>query len=268
MLAHLLGLPEHPMVTFLTLSIGGLIAFFALASISYGFFFVWQRKRFHPEFEADPESNRLAMFWSVISVFGNAALIAPIHWLVATGHGRVYWDVSEYGWGWLIASVLLMLITTETLIYWIHRALHGNFLYHRLHHIHHKWRKSTPWVGLAFNPLDSFVQGLPHHLCAFLFPIHGLVYLMSVSFVTVWAVMIHDRVSFVRWPFLNNTGHHTLHHWYSDYNFGQYFTFWDRLCGTWKSPFEGCEDVPEGVLAEAWLATRDDEPEPAIRTAA
>jgi lathosterol oxidase len=268
LLAQLLGLPENPFVTFLTLSIGGLVAFFTLASLSYFFFFVWRRETFHPEYEADAKSNRTAMLWSVASVFGNAALIAPIHWLIATGHGKVYWSVAEHGWGWLFASVGLMLVFTETLIYWIHRALHGDFLYSKLHHTHHQWRSSTPFVGLAFNPLDSFVQGLPHHLFAFLFPIHGVVYLMSVSFVTVWAVMIHDRVSFVRWPFLNNTGHHTLHHWYSDYNFGQYTTFWDRLCGTWKSPFVGCEDVPPGVLAEAAWAANDEERAGAVQPAA
>ena len=80
------------------------------------------------------------------------------------------------------------------------------------------------------------------------------VYLVSLSFGYIWAVAIHDRVSFVRWGLVNNTGRHTLHHWYYDYNFGQYTTIWDRLCGTHKSPFEGCEDVPAGVLATAWDA--------------
>ena len=251
MIATLLGLPESPLVTFLIISLGGLVAFFTFAGISYGYFFVWRRDRYHAGFVPNEKENRSAIFWSIASVFGNAALMSPIHWLVAKNYSQIYWNVSDYGWGWLIASVVLMLFCTETMIYWIHRSTHTDFLFRTLHHTHHQWKASTPWVGLAFNPLDAFVQGLPLHLCAFVFPIHAGVFLISLGFVTVWAVMIHDRVSFVRWRFLNNTGHHTLHHYYSRYNYGQYFTFWDRLCGTHKSPFHDCQEVEEGFLAEA-----------------
>lgn len=268
MVSHLLGLPETPLVTFLTLVGGGLSVFFILGALSYMFFFVWRRREFHPEYEADRPSVRKAMKWSAISVIGNAILVAPFHYFLAQGYGGIYWDVGEHGWGWLFGSVLLMLVWGETLIYWIHRALHGDFLFGKLHHIHHQWRESTPWVGVAFHPLDAFFQGLPHHIFAFIFPVHAGVYLLSVSMVAVWAVSIHDRISFVRWPWLNNSGHHTLHHWYSDYNFGQYTTFWDRLCGTHKSPFRDCEDVPEGVLAETWLAARDDTPKVEAQQAA
>ena len=52
--------------------------------------------------------------------------------------------------------------------------------------------------------------------------------------------------SLVRGGLINNTGRHTLYHWYYDYGFGQVTTILDRLCGTHKSPLEGCEDVPEG----------------------
>jgi lathosterol oxidase len=78
--------------------------------------------------------------------------------------------------------------------------------------------------------------------------VHAGVYLASVTFVTLWAVCIHDRVSFIRWPWLNYTDHHTLHHWYSDFNLGQYFTFWDRLVGTYRSPSIDYADVPAGII--------------------
>ena len=91
-------------------------------------------------------------------------------------------------------------------------------------------------MSLSFNPLDSFFQALPHHLCAFLFPLHAGVSLLFISFVTIWAVAIHDRVSLVRHPWLNYTGHHTIHHHFSKYNYGQFFTFWDRVGGTYRAP--------------------------------
>jgi lathosterol oxidase len=254
MLAHLLGLPDHPLVIFLSISIGGILLFLLISSLSYGYFFVLRRDHYHPEYDSDPPEVWRAIKWSLIAVFGNALLISPIHYLIATGHSKVYYAIDDYGWGWLLASILCLLVCTETLIYWIHRVLHGDLLYGPLHRIHHTFKVPTPYVGLSFNPLDSFLQGLPHHALAFILPFHVGLYLFSVAFVTVWAVMIHDRISFVSWWPINNTGHHTLHHWYGTYNFGQYFTFWDRLCGTHRSPFEGCEDVPEGVLRTAWEA--------------
>lgn len=253
MINQLLGLPEHPLATFLTVSTTALLFFFALAGVSYWAFFV--RSRFHPDYDPEDPANRRevreAIKWSVVAVFSQAALLTPIHYLLATGHGRLYSDVSEHGWAWLLVSPLLILVVSETMIYWVHRALHWGPLYRHVHDKHHSFKVPTPFTGLAFRPLDAFAQGFPHHVLAFLVPIHLGVYLVSLAFVAIWAVMIHDRVSFVRWKGINFTGHHTLHHWYETYNFGQYFTFWDRLMGTYRDPEVAYDDIPEGVVVRA-----------------
>ncbi len=250
MILRLLDVPETPLNQFVFLTISGLTLYFTLSGISYLIFFVWGRKRFHPTYVPDPAANRSAMKWGVIGTLGNVLLMMPFHLLIAHGHSKIYWDVADYGWGWLIASFALYLIFTETCIYWIHRWLHTDFAYHRLHKYHHEWRVTTSWASMAFHPLDSFLQALPHHIFGFIFPLHGFIYLVMVSVVSVWSVIIHDRVSFVRLKFLNYTGHHTLHHWFYDYNYGQFFTFWDRLMGTWRDPevAEKEDGVPEGVL--------------------
>jgi len=72
---------------------------------------------------------------------------------------------------------------------------------------------------------------------------------VMVTFVSIRSVLIHDRVSMVRWNVLNYTGHHTLHHWYYHCNYGQFFTFWDRLMGTYRDPaVEKNPELPEGLL--------------------
>jgi len=150
----------------------------------------------------------------------------------------VYFDPARYGYAWLVASFFVYLFLTETFVYWIHRGLHHRSLYTWLHLKHHEFRKPTPFAGVAFNPLDSFLQALPHHVCALLLPVHVSIYMGMLTFVAVWAVLIHDRVSIVRHPFVLYTGHHTIHHHFNKYNYGQFFTFWDRWGGTYKSPFE------------------------------
>lgn len=254
MLIKLLGIDDNPLAIFLVLTTGGLLTYFLVSGLNYLFFFVWLRKRFHPDYVADPIENRKARLWGTISIVGNAVLTMPFHFALAHGWGNLYWDVDDYGWGWLVGSVVLYLVVTETMIYWTHRLLHTEFLYSRLHKHHHQFKVTTSWVGTAFHPLDSFAQAFPHHLCAFLFPVHAVVYLTMVGLVTVWAVLIHDRVSVVRWKFINYTGHHTLHHWYYRYNLGQFTTVWDRIGGTYKDPERRYADLPEGVVVR-WQDT-------------
>lgn len=231
-----LGIDGDPFWTFVFLTVSGYGYYWILAGLSFLLFFVWQKRRFNPDYRTDWAENRNAMKWGFYSITGNAVLTAPIHVLIANGYSKVYYDVGDFGWGYLLLSVVMMLVITETLVYWAHRFLHWGKMWDRIHVYHHQFRKPTPWAGVAFHPLDSFMQGFPHHLCAFLFPMHVDVYLASVALLTLWAVSIHDRVSIVRWGAINYAGHHTMHHYYNDYNYGQYTTFWDRLCGTYRSP--------------------------------
>jgi len=246
-LVEALGLPNHPVVVFLFLTTAGFLYFFILAAISYLIFFVWKKDRFHPGHEHDPKETRRAIKWSLLSISGNALLMMPVELGVAAGWSKLYFDPLAHGWGWLVAQCFLILAITETLIYWAHRFLHTDWMYHNIHKPHHSFVVTTPWAGVAFNPLDSFLQALPHHLCIFLFPVNAYVYLIFVSFLTMWAVMIHDRLSFFPSAVVNYTGHHTLHHWYYDCNFGQFFTFWDRLMGTYRNPETDAEDCPPEV---------------------
>lgn len=210
--------------------------YFVLSGLHYLLIFTALRRRLGITDVPPVRETLRAIRTSLGSNLGNAVLTAPIQWAIVSGHSRVYFRVDEYGVAWLIASVLLVLIVTETMIYWIHRGLHLPWLYARLHRQHHAFRRPTPWVSNAFHPLDSFAQALPYHLCAFLFPLHVGVYLGMFMFVMVWTVLIHDRTTLSRAWAINHTERHTIHHWYNKDNYGQFFTFWDRVCGT-------CRDV-------------------------
>jgi lathosterol oxidase len=250
MLLELLGLETTPFNQFISLAVGGVGFYFLISGLSYLIFFVWGKKRFHPDYAENKEELRHQMKWGVIGVIGNAALMLPLTYMMATGHSQAYFDVSERGWPYLIGSIVVYVAFTETCIYWTHRWLHTDFGYKHLHHIHHEWRTTTSWVSMAFHPVDSFLQALPHHLMIFLIPLHGSIYFVMLTFVSIWSVIIHDRVSIVRWGAINYTGHHTLHHWYYTCNYGQFFTFWDRLMGTHMDPAkeEKNPEVPEGLL--------------------
>ena len=189
----------------------------------------------------DPEKNARtsdgdAMKLSIVSILGNALLTSPILVLIFQGSTQVYFQVTDYGWAYLLLSIVALLLFTETVVYWLHRALHLRAPYRLLHGYHHSFRTPTPWVSFAFHPLDSYIQALPYHIFVFLFPIHIGVYLVALVFVTLWTFFIHEPAPFFSDRWMNSTSHHEIHHACNKYNYGQFFTFWDKLGKTYRSP--------------------------------
>lgn len=103
---------------------------------------------------------------------------------------------------------------------------------------HHQWVVPTPFASHAFHFVDGYIQSLPYQVVLFVVPLHKYLYFALFTFVNLWTVLIHDNEFFVFSDIFNSAAHHTAHHLYFSYNFGQYFTFWDKLGGTYRSPDE------------------------------
>jgi len=155
------------------------------------------------------------------------------------GHTKLYNNVGDYGWAYLVFSVPFFLLFTDYCIYWIHRWLHVPALYKHIHKPHHKWIIPTPWASHAFHPVDGFAQSIPYHLFTLLFPMQRHLYLLMFVLVNCWAIFIHDSDMITGHPLehaINGPAHHTLHHLYFVCNYGQYFTFADRAGGSYRHP--------------------------------
>jgi len=149
------------------------------------------------------------------------------------GYSRLYDKVEGIsGWIYLIATVILYLLFTDTCIYWIHKWLHHPLLYAPIHKLHHKWILPTPYAAYAFHPVDGFAQSMPYHMFIFVVPFQKELYMTMFLFVIGWTISIHDGAAYYGGKIINGAEHHTIHHKFFNYNYGQYFTFWDRVCGT------------------------------------
>jgi sterol desaturase/sphingolipid hydroxylase (fatty acid hydroxylase superfamily) len=138
--------------------------------------------------------------------------------------------------GWL----LLVLVVHDTWFYWSHRLTHHPALFRHVHRLHHRSRNPSPFAALAFHPLDALVQIIWAVPLGLLAPIPSSVWL-AFAFVAMFInVLGHCGVElyprgWAKHPvlgWLNSTTAHDQHHLRLDANFGLYFTFWDRLCGT------------------------------------
>lgn len=218
--------------TVITATFGALL-YLSFATLSY--LFVFDRDTFnHPRFLKNQVTLEITQALSAIPFM--SLCTAP--WFVAEvrGYSRMYLEVEKHGWLYLILQYPMFLMFTDFGVYLIHRGLHHKWLYKRLHKPHHKWIMPSPFASHAFHPLDGYFQSLPYHIFPFIFPLNKISYLILFTFINFWTIMIHDGEFLVNSPVINGTACHTVHHLYFNYNYGQFFTFWDRVGGSYRRP--------------------------------
>ncbi|KXS22022.1 hypothetical protein M427DRAFT_92655 [Gonapodya prolifera JEL478] len=222
---------------FVFVYIGAWAMYLSCAGLSYWFLFDHNLKK-HPKFLKNQVQLEL---WTCFKNF-HYLVLYTVPWFVGEvrGYSKLYERIEDHPWGWwyIPISVVWFLVFTDWLIYWAHRFLHHPWVYPRVHKVHHMWKVPTPFASHAFNALDGYMQSLPYHLFAFLFPLQKYVYLILFVGVNIWTISIHDQLFISRNHIINSTAHHTIHHRDFNYNFGQYFTFWDWISGTYRDPLD------------------------------
>jgi sterol desaturase/sphingolipid hydroxylase (fatty acid hydroxylase superfamily) len=166
--------------------------------------------------------------------------------------GIVAWGWAEHGWtliytGWNAyplwyapLSLMLYLFAHDTWFYWTHRLLHRPRWFHIAHTAHHASRPPTAWAAMSFHPLEALTGAVVIPALVFVIPIHaamllavlGIMTLMGVTNHMGWDIFprgfAHSRLG----GWLITASHHQKHHDQYRCNYGLYFRFWDRLCGT------------------------------------
>jgi len=177
---------------------------------------------------------------------------------IQTGILNLYDDPAQYGWLWFALSFPLILVVHDAYFYWTHRAMHHPKLFRYFHRTHHKSHTPTPWAAYAFDPAEAWVQAIFLPIYLLVVPTNGIVVVFFLIFMITRNVMGHAGYELhPRWwmtnpltRFNNTTAHHDLHHETAHWNYGLYFTWWDRLMGTehpdYKKRFDAAwENVPQ-----------------------
>jgi len=205
---------------------GAVFFYLSISSMSYYYYYRLNRDRYYPATlpkDLTPQI-RVEIGIAMRSFPIMAIAFSPFTFGVTRGWSKMYYNVEDYGWTYLVFSVVLFLIVTDCVIYWIHLALHTPFLYNHVHKPHHTYRYTTPFSSHAFHWADGWAQGIPYYLFVYFFPFHWLVWILMFVFVNFWTIMIHDQVDFTgQFKFIQSTGHHTIHHSHFKYNYGQFY---------------------------------------------
>lgn len=177
---------------------------------------------------------------SAITAMVFACIGVGLYWIKSMGFTRIYTDVHQFGWVYLLFSFFLLTIIHDTYFYWIHRLMHHPRWFKVLHRVHHKSTNPTPWASLAFHPLEAIVEIGIVPLAVFIIPVHPIAMLLFATWSLIWNVVGHLGFElfpqgFVHHPifrWFNTSTHHNMHHQKSNCNYGLYYNFWDTVMGT------------------------------------
>ena len=179
--------------------------------------------------------------WSLASaaIYGIPAGVVAWGW-AERGWTRIYSDIGDYPLWYLPLSLFLYLAAHDTWFYWTHRLLHRPRWFRAAHAVHHASRPPTAWAAMSFHPLEALSGAVVIPVLVFLVPIHVGMLLAVLLIMTVMGVtnhmgwemfpraLVHSKAG----SWLITASHHQRHHDEYQCNYGLYFRFWDRVCGT------------------------------------
>ena len=205
-------------------------------------FFAWLTSRVRPGLydRLGPQMGR-EIRWSLLSaaIYGIPAGVVAWGW---DSHGwtQVYTDVSQYPLWYLPLSVFLYLFAHDTWFYWTHRLMHRPWWFKTAHAVHHESRPPTAWAAMSFHPWEALTGAIVIPALVFIIPIHvgaiglvlGIMTVMGITNHMGWEMFPKFVVNGKLGNWLITATHHQKHHDAYRGNYGLYFRFWDKICGT------------------------------------
>ena len=160
--------------------------------------------------------------------------------LMAAGFDLVYGDPLARGWPYFIFSTLMLIVLHDAWFYWSHRLIHHPKLFRRVHREHHKSHNPTPWTAYSFDPAEAVVNAIYLPLVLLLIPSSAMAIFIFINHMMIRNAIGHCGYElFPSWrngrpvfDWMTTVTHHDLHHEQAGWNYGLYFTWWDRLMAT------------------------------------
>ena len=214
--------------------------YFLIAGLFYLIFYTWFPSKFEAR-KINKKKYKKGQFkkeikWSLITslLFSVAGTITVILW--QKGFTKVYTKPDLYGYWYLPVSLIIFMLLHETYYYWIHRWMHIPRVYKIVHKVHHDSKIASPFTAFSFHPFEGLLQAIFLPLMLMILPMHYYIIILQLTIMTFSSVINHLDIEIYPKPLKKSFGkyiigatHHSLHHKQFKYNYGLYFTFWDKI---------------------------------------
>jgi sterol desaturase/sphingolipid hydroxylase (fatty acid hydroxylase superfamily) len=141
---------------------------------------------------------------------------------------------------WFWTCLALVIVAHDAWFYWTHRLIHDPRLFRRFHRRHHKSHNPSPFTAYSFDLGEAAINGLFVPVWMILvptpWPVIGLFMLHQIVRNTIghsgYELYPAGKDGKPLFDWMTTVTHHDLHHGQAGWNYGLYFTFWDRVMGT------------------------------------
>lgn len=221
-----------------------LLRYFFFAGMAFLIWYVLFRKRLsfkkiQKRFPKWKDYSREVLH-SIMSTAVFGAVAALLFRTSFVKYTMIYLDIDLYPRWYYWLSIFMMVCIHDTYFYWTHRLMHHPKLYKLFHLKHHQSTNPSPWAAYSFSFLESVVGACVLFFIVFSFPFHksALIVFIVLGFVN----NVYGHLGYEIYPkgfnkhwfgkWINTSVNHNVHHRYNKGNYGFYFTFWDRVMGT------------------------------------
>lgn len=155
----------------------------------------------------------------------------------------------------LIVKIMCAHLISDFMLYWIHRGMHKWGFLWRTHQYHHS-AESLYWLsGFRTSLMHAFLYAFPQVLVGFyLFQFTPIEIGLGFTFGVFSNLFTHSNLRVpqwlpLHWVLVTPDFHHPHHSQMGtqNRNFGNVFTFWDRLFGTYVDPKKIRPDFKYGL---------------------
>ena len=171
----------------------------------------------------------------IFALSGVASVMAAKFGILET-----YYVASERGWAYFAFTLVMLIVAHDAWFYWTHRLIHHPRLFRRVHRTHHKSHNPSPWTAYSFDMGEAAINAAFLPLFLFVMPTSVQAIILFLLHMIVRNALGHcgyeifpsRRNGRPVFDWMTTVTHHDLHHAQAGWNYGLYFTWWDRLMGT------------------------------------
>jgi len=171
-------------------------------------------------------------------------LLSTSDWVISNEFGLLHWLPEMPLWLEVTLGLMLLDLVGAYLVHWTEHKVKPLWMIHLVHHSDHKVDTTT---ANRHHPLESFIRFGFTLFGVFIIGANMGIVMLYQSLSLVLTQFNHANIKlpkkldlFLSYFIVSPDMHKTHHHYrlpYTDANFGNIFSFWDRLFGTYL-PFD------------------------------